>query len=112
MTTYSVEAEVSALKFDDAGLIPAIIQDSISLKILMLGYMNRESLELSMETNLVTFWSRSRNELWVKGQTSGNELSIVDIATDCDKDALVVLVNAAGPTCHTGSSSCFVIGER
>ena len=93
--------------FDAAGLIPVIVQDSLSLQVLMLGYMNRESLDLSIETKLVTFWSRSRNELWVKGQTSGNTLSIVDIFTDCDFDALLILATPLGPTCHTGQTSCF-----
>lgn len=93
--------------FDAAGLIPVIVQDSLSLQVLMLGYMNRESLDLSIETKLVTFWSRSRNELWVKGQTSGNTLSIVDIFTDCDFDALLILATPVGPTCHTGQTSCF-----
>lgn len=93
--------------FDAAGLIPVIVQDSLSLQVLMLGYMNRESLDLSIETKLVTFWSRSRNELWVKGQTSGNTLSIVDISTDCDFDALLILATPVGPTCHTGQTSCF-----
>ena len=112
MTTYSVEPELSSLVFDAAGLIPVIVQDSLSQQVLMLGYMNRESLDLSIETKLVTFWSRSRNELWVKGQTSGNILSIVDISTDCDFDALLILATPAGPTCHTGQTSCFEIHEN
>ena len=95
------------LKFDEKGLIPAIVVDAISKQVLTLAYMNRESLEISMKKGLTCFWSRSRNELWLKGETSGNYQHIVSITADCDKDALVVMVEPDGPACHTGSVSCF-----
>lgn len=88
-------------------LIPAVIQDNKSLKVLMLGYMNRESYSKTLETGLVTFFSRSRQKLWTKGETSGNFLSVVSIDPDCDNDTLLIRVNAVGPVCHTGSVSCF-----
>lgn len=99
--------DVGLLKFDEKGLIPAIVVDAISKKVLTLAYMNKESLEISMEKGLTCFWSRSRNELWLKGETSGNYQHIVSITADCDNDALVVLVEKDGPACHTGSESCF-----
>ena len=95
------------LKFDEKGLIPAIVVDAKTKKVLTLAYMNRESLEISIEKELTCFWSRSRNELWLKGDTSGNYQHIVSITADCDKDALVVMVEPDGPACHTGSYSCF-----
>lgn len=95
------------LKFDEKGLIPAIVVDSSSKKVLTLAYMNRESLAISMEKGLTCFFSRSRNELWLKGETSGNYQHIVSITTDCDRDALVVEVNKDGPACHLGTDSCF-----
>ena len=98
---------ISELKFDEEGLIPAIVVDSVTKKVLTLAYMNKESLEVSMEKGLTCFWSRSRNELWLKGETSGNYQHIVSITADCDKDALVVVVEKDGPACHTGSDSCF-----
>ena len=98
---------IEALKFDEKGLIPAIVVDAISKKVLTLAYMNRESLKISMEKGLTCFWSRSRNELWLKGETSGNYQHIVSITADCDQDALVVMVEPDGPACHTGSVSCF-----
>ncbi len=98
---------IDELKFDEKGLIPAIVVDSISKKVLTLAYMNRESLKISMEKGLTCFWSRSRNELWLKGETSGNFQHIVSITADCDQDALVVVVEPDGPACHTGSFSCF-----
>ncbi len=101
---------ISELKFDEKGLIPAIVVDSVTKKVLTLAYMNRESLEISMEKGLTCFWSRSRNELWLKGETSGNYQHIVSITADCDKDALVVVVEKDGPACHTGSDSCFTNG--
>ncbi len=100
------------VKFDANGLIPAIIQDSKSLKVLMLGYMSKESLELTISTKKVTFWSRSRNQHWIKGETSRNFLHLVSLALDCDSDALLVNVDPAGPTCHTGSDSCFDNGDN
>ena len=98
---------IDELKFDEKGLIPAIVVDAKTKKVLTLAYMNRESLEVSMEKGLTCFWSRSRNELWLKGETSGNYQHIVSITTDCDKDALVVMVEKDGPACHTGAESCF-----
>ena len=98
---------IDELKFDEKGLIPAIVVDSVSKKVLTLAYMNRESLEISIEKGLTCFWSRSRNELWLKGETSGNYQHIVSITADCDKDALVVVVEKDGPACHKGTDSCF-----
>ena len=98
---------IDELKFDEKGLIPAIVVDAKTKKVLTLAYMNRESLEISLEKELTCFWSRSRNELWLKGETSGNYQHIVSITADCDNDALVVSVEPDGPACHTGSYSCF-----
>lgn len=98
---------IDELKFDEKGLIPAIVVDAKTKKVLTLAYMNRESLEISLEKELTCFWSRSRKELWLKGETSGNYQHIVSITADCDNDALVVLVEPDGPACHTGSYSCF-----
>lgn len=98
---------IDQLKFDEKGLIPAIVVDSITKKVLTLAYMNKESLEISMQKGLTCFWSRSRNELWLKGETSGNYQHIVSITADCDNDALVVVVDKDGPACHLGSDSCF-----
>jgi phosphoribosyl-ATP pyrophosphohydrolase/phosphoribosyl-AMP cyclohydrolase len=95
------------MKFDANGLIPAIVQHARSGEVLMLGYMNEEALRLTNETGLVTFWSRSRQVLWRKGETSGNSLRLVAVRQDCDGDALLVLAEPAGPTCHTGERSCF-----
>ena len=98
---------IDELKFDEKGLIPAIIVDSITKKVLTLAYMSKESLAVSMEKELTCFWSRSRQELWLKGETSGNYQHIVSITADCDKDALVVVVEPDGPACHLGTTSCF-----
>lgn len=98
---------IDELKFDEKGLIPAIVVDAKTKKVLTLAYMNRESLKISLEKELTCFWSRSRNELWLKGETSGNYQHIVSITADCDNDALIVLVEPDGPACHTGSYSCF-----
>ncbi len=91
----------------NAGLIPAVIEDAVSGRVLMLAYMNRESLQKTLETKRVTFFSRSKGRLWTKGETSGNFLNLVDLAADCDKDTLLVTVNAEGPACHLGTTSCF-----
>ena len=99
--------DINELKFDSAGLIPAVVVDSITKKVLTVAYMNRGSLEISMERGLTCFFSRSRQELWLKGETSGNYQHIVSITADCDRDALVVVVEKDGPACHTGSDSCF-----
>ncbi|MBQ3491603.1 MAG: bifunctional phosphoribosyl-AMP cyclohydrolase/phosphoribosyl-ATP diphosphatase HisIE [Oscillospiraceae bacterium] len=98
---------IDELKFDEKGLIPAIVVDSVTKKVLTLAYMSKESLAVSMEKGLTCFYSRSRQELWLKGETSGNYQHIVSITADCDKDALVVVVEKDGPACHTGSDSCF-----
>ena len=98
---------IDELKFDEKGLIPAIVVDSVSKRVLTLAYMNRESLQISLEKELTCFYSRSRQELWLKGETSGNYQHIVSITADCDKDALVVVVEPEGPACHLGSFSCF-----
>ena len=98
---------IDELKFDANGLIPAVVVDSITKKVLTVAYMNRESLEISMEKGLTCFYSRSRKELWLKGETSGNYQHIVSITADCDNDALVVVVEKDGPACHTGTDSCF-----
>ncbi len=98
---------INELKFDEKGLIPAVVTDSETKKVLTLAYMNRESLEISMREGRTCFWSRSRQELWRKGETSGNIQDIVDITADCDRDALVVQVRKAGPACHLGNDSCF-----
>ncbi|MBQ7309366.1 MAG: bifunctional phosphoribosyl-AMP cyclohydrolase/phosphoribosyl-ATP diphosphatase HisIE [Clostridia bacterium] len=98
---------IDELKFDEKGLIPAIVVDAKTKNVLTLAYMNRESLAVSMEKGLTCFWSRSRNELWLKGETSGNYQHIVSITADCDKDALIVMVEKDGPACHTGADSCF-----
>jgi len=99
--------EINSLKFDDRGLIPAVVQDCKSGRVLTLAYMNRESLEISIREKKTCFWSRSRNELWRKGETSGNFQHITDITADCDLDALVVRVDKDGPACHLGNDSCF-----
>ena len=99
--------DVTTLKFDDKGLIPAVVVDSITKKVLTVAYMNKESLQISMEKGLTCFYSRSRQELWLKGETSGNYQHIVSITADCDGDALVVVVDKDGPACHTGEETCF-----
>lgn len=98
---------IDELKFDQNGLIPAVVVDSVSKQVLTVAYMNRESLKISMEKGLTCFYSRSRNELWLKGETSGNYQHIVSITADCDNDALVVVVEPEGPACHLGTKSCF-----
>ncbi len=95
------------LKFDEKGLIPAVVQDAGTKEVLMVAYMNAESYQKSVDTGRATFWSRSRNELWEKGATSGNYLYIQEIRVDCDQDCLLVLAEPAGPACHTGNRSCF-----
>ena len=100
------------IRFDERGLIPAIVQNAATREVLTLAYMNRESLRRTIETKQTWFWSRSRNELWHKGATSGNTQEVVSLALDCDRDAIIVLVNPAGPACHTGAVSCFDVGTR
>ena len=102
-----MSTEIEKIKFDERGLVPAIVQDARTHEVLTLAYMNAESLKLTQESNETWFWSRSRAELWRKGSTSGNTQRVIEIRRDCDSDALVVLVEPAGPACHTGNRSCF-----
>ena len=99
--------DISTLKFDEKGLIPAVVVDTDSRKVLTVAYMNAESLQISMEKGLTCFFSRSRQKLWLKGETSGNVQHIVKITADCDRDALVVEVRKEGPACHLGTDACF-----
>ena len=99
--------DISELKFNENGLIPAIVQDVRTRKVLMLAWMNEESLRVTMEKELTCFWSRSRSELWLKGETSGNYQHVVSIAADCDRDSLLILVEPDGPACHLGTETCF-----
>ena len=98
---------IQSLRFDSSGLIPAIVQDADTNQVLMLAYMNRKSLQLTLETRETHFWSRSRQELWHKGATSGNIQKVVEVKIDCDADTLLILVHPQGPACHTGEQSCF-----
>ncbi len=98
---------VEALKFDAQGLIPAVVQDAVTRQVLTLAFMNRTSLQKTLATDETWFWSRSRQELWHKGGTSGHTQRVVEIQVDCDADALVVLVEPRGPACHTGAPTCF-----
>lgn len=100
-------AAIQSLRFDANGLIPAIVQDANTNQVLMMAYMNLESLQLTIETKETHFWSRSRKELWLKGATSGNIQKVVEIKVDCDADTLLILVHPQGPACHTGELSCF-----
>jgi len=102
-----VKIDPKTVRFDEHGLVPAIVQDAHTREVLTLAYMNAESLVRTLETGQTWFWSRSRNELWHKGATSGNTQNVVTLTTDCDNDAIVVLVEPAGPACHTGARSCF-----
>lgn len=99
--------DFSTLKFDQNGLIPAVIQDNDTQQVLMVGWMNQTALKKSLDTGLITFWSRSRNKIWTKGESSGNYLSLQKMFVDCDQDSLLCLAKPAGPTCHTGNTSCF-----
>ncbi len=99
--------EIFPLQYDEHGLIPAVVQDAVSGQVLMLAYMNAESLRQTLRSGQTHFWSRSRQELWHKGATSGNVQYVVDITVDCDADTLLVRVRPAGPACHTGNTTCF-----
>lgn len=101
---------LSEVKYDANGLVPAIVQDVYTKDVLMMAWMNAESLRLTLETGEAVFWSRSRQEIWHKGATSGNVQKVVEIRVDCDADTLLVLVEPAGPACHTGERSCFFRG--
>jgi phosphoribosyl-ATP pyrophosphohydrolase/phosphoribosyl-AMP cyclohydrolase len=105
-----MQVSLPDIRFDATGLIPAIVQDAETKEVLMLAYMNRQSLQLTFETGETHFWSRSRQELWHKGATSGNVQRVVEIRVDCDADALLIQVRPAGPACHTGNRSCFYRG--
>ncbi len=102
-----MQVSLTNIKFHLHGLIPAIVQDAETNEVLMLAYMNRESLQLTLEKGETYFWSRSRNELWHKGETSGNTQRVVEVRLDCDEDTLLVRVHPAGPACHTGNQTCF-----
>jgi phosphoribosyl-AMP cyclohydrolase / phosphoribosyl-ATP pyrophosphohydrolase len=102
-----MKTEIADVKFDDRGLVPAIVQDAHTREVLTLAYMNRESLARTLETNETWFWSRSRQSLWHKGETSGNKQRVIELTLDCDRDAIRILVEPAGPACHTGAQSCF-----
>lgn len=102
-----MQVTFSEIKFDAHGLVPAIVQDAETKEILMMAYMNQESLQLTLEKGETYFWSRSRKELWHKGATSGNVQRVAEIRVDCDADALLIRVHPAGPACHTGNQTCF-----
>ena len=103
----SKKTKAQSLQFDDQGLIPAVVQNAASGRVLMVAFMNQESLDKTLETGDVHFWSRSRNELWRKGATSGHVMKLVEVIADCDQDCLLVRVQPGGPACHTGETSCF-----
>ena len=107
-TTQEIEeGTLFAPKFDDKGLLTAVVLDSATKQVLVVAFMNAESLAKTRESGNVTFWSRSRQKLWMKGETSGNVLRVEEMLVDCDQDALVIYAKPAGPTCHTGRTSCF-----
>ena len=101
------QAAIAAIKWNEQGLVPAIVQDARTREVLMLAFMNAESLNRTLELGQAVFWSRRRNALWRKGETSGNTLRVLDIRIDCDADTLLLLAEPAGPTCHTAAASCF-----
>ena len=103
----ALDPAVTALLKDPTTLIPAVVQDSTSQEVLMLAYMNQDSLALTLSTGKATYWSRSRNELWVKGATSGHHQKVISVALDCDGDALLIRVEQTGVACHTGEKTCF-----
>jgi phosphoribosyl-AMP cyclohydrolase len=95
------------LTFDERGLIPVVVQQSGTKEVLMVAYMNADTVKLTLETGKATYWSRSRNEVWIKGETSGHTQKVISLAADCDKDTLLMIVEQTGPACHTGSTTCF-----
>jgi phosphoribosyl-AMP cyclohydrolase len=114
MSAIELPADLSARFNDPSALIPAIAQDSLTGEVLMLAYMNHEALTQTLKTKTATYWSRSRNELWVKGATSGHTQKVISVSLDCDNDAVLIKVNQVGPACHTGERTCFhneLIGE-
>ena len=102
--------EPSKLKYNEAGLIPVIAQDNHTLEVLMLAWMNLEAVKRTLKTGKLTYWSRSRSEFWIKGETSGNTQELVELRFDCDRDALLAIVKQKGPACHTNRKSCFFTG--
>lgn len=104
-------SDIADVRFDEKGLVPAIVQDADTMEVLMLAYMNEESLRLTVTEGRVVFWSRSRHELWRKGDTSGNTQHVESLSIDCDGDAVLVRVHQVGVACHTGSRTCFDNGE-
>ncbi len=108
----TVTFDLSSLKFNDAGLIPAIAQDEASGEVLMMAWMNTEAIERTLETRRVTYWSRSRQSFWIKGETSGHVQELVDFRVDCDRDCLLVLVRQTGAACHTNRRTCFYTAVR
>ena len=101
------EIDFTQVKFDEKGLVPVVVQDAVSAEVLMTAWANRESLELTQKTGLMTFWSRSRRQIWQKGEESGNTMKVKELRVDCDGDTLLALVTPAGPACHTGERTCF-----
>ncbi len=108
----TVTFDPSSLKFNDAGLIPAIAQDEASGEVLMMAWMNAEAVEKTLETRRVTYWSRSRQSFWIKGETSGHVQELIDFRVDCDRDCLLVLVRQTGAACHTNRRTCFYTAVR
>ena len=104
--------DIEKVRFDEKGLVPCVVQDADTGRVLTLAYMNRQSLEITLEKGLTCFWSRSRQELWLKGETSGNYQHVVTLETDCDSDAILARVRKDGPACHKGTDSCFDSGMR
>ncbi|MEP4038592.1 phosphoribosyl-AMP cyclohydrolase [Pseudophaeobacter sp.] len=109
---FTMSFDPNSLKYDDAGLIPCIAQDEASGEVLMMAWMNAESVVKTLETGKVTYWSRSRQDFWVKGESSGHVQSLVDLRLDCDRDCLLALVQQVGPACHTNRRSCFYTAVR
>lgn len=110
--SHTVSFDPSTLKFNQAGLVPAIAQDEVTGEVLMLAWMNVEAVQKTLETKRVTYWSRSRQEFWVKGESSGHVQELVDLRVDCDRDCLLLLVRQTGPACHTNRRSCFYTAVR
>lgn len=106
------DTDLAAVRYDAKGLVPAIVQDSASGEVLMLAWMNAESVARTLETGRVTYWSRSRQSFWIKGETSGHHQHLVEMRLDCDRDCILVLVRQEGPACHTGRQSCFYTAVR
>ncbi len=112
MKALNMSFDPAQLKFDNNGLIPAIAQDNETGEVLMMAWMNAESIQKTLETRRVTYWSRSRQSFWIKGETSGHTQELVDFRFDCDKDCILVMINQVGPACHTNRRSCFYTAVR